>query len=165
MIFQFWYQHQSQERKAQRRRPNNWLHLRRLPLLEMKIILIQFYHPESTQRAVSYGLDMSHLHQLLELMLLTSKMNLTRDCRQDKLVRQVSAQSEKNCTHNALMSWSVRLLFNALREVSCWCVSVMKLKWQSKLTKHCMKVQLPMVCVKHSWLNKRRMKCKPLSSN
>ena len=165
MIFPSWYQHQSQERKAQRRRPSNWLPLKRQPLLEMKIILILYCHPESIPRAVSYGLDMSHLHQPLESMLLTYKMNLTRDYRQDKLERQVSAQLEKNSTHNASMSWSVRLLFNALREVSYWCVSVMKLKWQSKPTKLYMKVRLPMACVKHSWLNKRKMKCKPLSSN
>jgi len=41
----------------------------------------------------------------------------------------------------------------------------MKSKWQFKLTKHSMNHQLLTEWEKHSWLNRRRQKCRLISLN
>ena len=70
----------------------------------MKIIWTPSSHQENTPNKVNYGYVTYRQLPQPELMLLTYRMILTKNFKPDKLVKPVSAQSEKNFTPNASMS-------------------------------------------------------------
>ena len=131
----------------------------------MKITWTPFFHQESIPNKVNCGYVTYHQPQLLELMLSTYKMISTKNFKLDKLVKLVFAQLEKNFIPSASMNWSVKSQLIVLREVSYLLELEMKLKWPSKLTRLFMNHQLLMVWEKHSWPNKRKMRCKLILLN
>jgi len=131
----------------------------------MKIIWTLFYHQENILNKVNYGYVTYHLLQQLELMLLTYKMTLTKNFKLDKLVKLVFAQLEKSFILNVSMNWSDKSQLTVLKEVSYLSELEMKLKWPFKLIRLFMNHLLLTVWEKHSWLNKRKMRCKLILLN
>ena len=123
-----------------------------------KITLTQFCHRVSILRMVSSGCVTFCQPPPRNLRSCTCKTNLRIAFKRDKLVRLVSAQSEKSSLLSASMSLSVRLRFRAQSVASFSCVSVTRSRWQFKLTKLCMKALSHTVCAKLSWPSKARTK-------
>ena len=110
----------------------------------------------STLRAVSFGSSMCYRHPLLSLTWCTSKTSLKRSYKNVKPERQVSARFAKSSTLNALMNWSARSLSIALKEVSCWSVFVMKLRWRFRPIRRFTRALLPTAWERPLWQNRAR---------
>ena len=76
--------------------------------------------------------------------------------REVRLVRLASAHIVKSSSPNVSTSSFVRSSSTVLREASCWCASVMKSRWLSQLIRPCMRVRLPMACVRPWCLSKAK---------